>query len=795
MALLFVVAAQFSQLFAIPPGNVTPIWLPSGIIIAAIIIRGNHVWPGIFLGAFFGNVWAYFDFQQFSNVSASLFAGSLNGLGNAGGGLLTIYLLKRFMRVEDIFRRGKNVILFVFIGAVLPSFISALLGTSSLAISKILPWNNFITVFSTWFIGDTAGIILVTPLILTAKNWLSWKWLEKVKRIELVIFFTATILMVAVLIILSEATTHFSIPIISILSLVLWGAYRLPIHINHFLLLLLSSGIFGLTLSGGGPFAHTELNSALMEMQYFLLAFITAILTIEANEIDRLDTKAELETSEKYNRVLIDEFPIGLALCDMEGILVDINQPFADILGRSIEESKSLTYWEITPESYAKEEEVQLNSLSTLGHYGPYEKDYIHKDSHLVPVRLQGKIINLNGVDYIWSSVENITAEKEFKESLNAAREEAERASMAKSEFLSTMSHELRTPLNAIIGFCQILENSKEQLDEKLQVAVAEIERGGDHLLHLVNEVLDLSQIESGTLAMNYENIVFQEVIEECVQFVKPLLELKKLKLIAPNDCTHVIHTDPLRLKQIIINFLSNAIKYNKENGEIKLHCQPMSDMLRITVQDTGIGMDESQLDKLFQSFERVGAEHMGIEGAGVGLALSKRMAELMKCEIGVSSELGKGSSFWIEVKQTSMPRKEPQTEAIPVEMAFNGKRKRILYVDDNVTNLVLLERLFEKYSNHFEFVTTVSALKALEIAEENFDLILLDIKMPEMDGYEVLRRLREEEKTKKIKVFAVSANAMEEDINEALNSGFEGYITKPFRFKSMLEKLYKSLV
>ena len=377
----------------------------------------------------------------------------------------------------------------------------------------------------------------------------------------------------------------------------------------------------------------------------------------------------ELKESEAFKSVLFESSPIGLALCDMQGALLDINMAYANIIGRSVEETKKLSYWEITPEDYAKDEQQQLINLENKGSYGPYEKEYIHADGHRVPVRLLGQIVERNGKRFIWSSVEDIT-QKKLAENLlrntnielekkvqqrtieyRLAKEEAESANDAKSDFLSAMSHELRTPMNAILGFGQLLDFD-ETLDDEQRENVQEIINAGNHLLELINEVLDLAQIEAGKLTCSPKDCNLNKMLNECLTFIKTLASQRDIHLINNIDPTanYSLHVDNMRFKQVMLNLLSNAVKYNKDKGTVTLDCNVIdSNYLRITVSDTGSGMTKQEQQRLFKPFERLG-EYKGIEGTGIGLVITKNLIELMNGTIGVESKIGNGSLFWIQI-------------------------------------------------------------------------------------------------------------------------------------------------
>lgn len=371
---------------------------------------------------------------------------------------------------------------------------------------------------------------------------------------------------------------------------------------------------------------------------------------------------------------------------------------------------------------------------------------------------------------------------------LRQSKDEAEKANAAKSKFLASMSHELRTPLNAVMGFGQILEMD-ESLDRDQHDSAAEIVKAGQHLLDMISELLDLTRIESGNFHVDIEPVDCERLVAMCLNLVQPLAEARHILLDQEDFSAVAVWADPLRLKQVIINLLSNAIKYNREGGFVRVRAERAAGaVVRILVQDSGDGIPPARLPEVFQPFNRLGAETGAIEGTGIGLAICKRIAEMMKGRIGVETEVGQGCTFWIELphaEHASMPVEAVSQGAAAAHAG--GNLKTILYVEDNATNLALVKSAVAAHTQ-WSLISATSAESGLGMAaEQHPDLILLDINLPGMDGFEALRQLRSHAATRDIPVIAVTANAMPEQVERGRAAGFADYLIKPLNIANFL--------
>ena len=392
----------------------------------------------------------------------------------------------------------------------------------------------------------------------------------------------------------------------------------------------------------------------------------------------------------------------------------------------------------------------------------------------------------------------DITAAKQDAEALEFAKREAEAANHAKSEFLSRMSHELRTPLNSILGFAQLLQLA--QLTDQNRDNVEQILKGGYHLLDLINEILDLARIEAGRLSLSPEPVHLREALKDALDLVRPLAAERNINLNPeiPICCDHHVRADRQRLKQVLLNLLSNAIKYNREGGSVLLSCETTPEnRLRIEVADSGSGISPEGLKRIFTPFERLNADETEVGGTGLGLALARRLIEAMGGTISVESAVGLGSKFSIDLELLDDPSKRLDEHPAVAELArdaADSRRGTVLYIEDNLSNLRLIERIME-HCQGVRLITAMQGQLGLDLAQIHTpDWILLDIHLPDINGEEVLKRLRRNPRTRDIPVTILSADATRAQIHRMLSAGARDYLTKPVDVRQLLQLLEQTL-
>lgn len=372
---------------------------------------------------------------------------------------------------------------------------------------------------------------------------------------------------------------------------------------------------------------------------------------------------------------------------------------------------------------------------------------------------------------------------QKINKKLRLAKSAAEKSNQAKSVFLASMSHELRTPLNSILGYTQLMETKIDKDEHPHKEYLSRVLKSGEHLLRLIDEILDLAKIESDSIELSIEPIDVRSLVLEAIEFVRPMAVSHGIEIL-PEEAKEpiVINADRIRFNQMLLNLLTNAIKYNRPSGKVRIFCEPSGSRLRLNIADTGIGIEKNKIGLLFDPFNRLGAETSSIEGTGIGLTITKRLVEMMEGRIGVESEPGTGTTFFVEFALAPDPIKKQKITAqtsTSYDFDLTGEHT-ILYVEDNKINQALIEVILKEYSD-ITLLKADNGTQGIEMAVNHKpDLILMDIGLPDMNGFEAFERISKIKETKHIPVVGLSANAMPHDVKKAMDAGFTEYLTKP---------------
>lgn len=521
---------------------------------------------------------------------------------------------------------------------------------------------------------------------------------------------------------------------------------------------------------------------------------------------DELEVKIiKLNENESRLQTIMDSVIDGIITIDEGGIIESINPAAERIFGYKTEQLIGKNVTLIMPESFRVAHEdgrrraKETGELRIIGQY--LEVEGLKKDGLIFPLAIAINRMKLQDRYVFTGILRDITNQKQKELELVQAKDEAERANHAKSDFLSSMSHELRTPMNAILGFSQLLtSNTTHPMSATQKIQAREILNAGEHLMDLINGVLDLSEIESGSLSLSIENLNIADLVEDTLSLIAPLAEKKSIQIYNETKGRSDVWVlgDPVRLKQVLLNLFSNAIKYTDDEGKVTLSLsEPQKGMMSLTVTDTGIGIPVEKMGSMFKPFNRLGAEYTEVEGTGMGLCITKRLIIMMNGTIAVESTLGKGSAFSIQI-----PEGNNQDHLSPEKVSacqserekINATVHKVLYVEDNPANLRLVEQIFVARDD-IELLSAPEAKLGIEIARHHRPkLILMDINLPEINGFTALKYLKTFKETRAIPVIAVSANASQADIDKALGAGFEAYVTKPIKVDIFIQTIDRIL-
>ena len=682
--------------------------------------------------------------------------------------------------------------------ALVSTMISATVGVGSLwATSSILPHREVASSWVLWWSGDAVGILTITPLLL-----LLWSTRRQRRvgngRIAEAAFLAVTL----ALLVGAGLAIHVPGPLLAFPALV-WAAIRFHQPGADSVSLFISAVVVWATAHGYGPFVQASLADSLLLTQSFVAvvmatSLLVAALTVERERATQALRQATAEVEQRNRELERERAQLGEAQriarlgsweWDIATDSVSWSDELYQIYGLEpqsgvIDFRRFLT--RVHPDDRAR---VRTAVGQAVAGGAPFALEHrisrIDGQVRIVQARGMAVMGERDEAVRLVGTSQDVTDRKQAEEALEEAKLAAEQANQAKSEFLSRMSHELRTPLNAILGFSQLLE--LDELNEEQRESLRHILSAARHLLALVNEVLDIAAIEADRLSLSLEPVAVADVAAEAVSLIRPLADQHGIVVTDPTStwAEHVLG-DRRRLKQILLNLLSNAVKYNHRDGRVQLACKRVpGGRLCIEVADTGLGIAPGARERLFVPFERLGSEQTGLEGAGLGLPLSKRLAEVMGGTLQLASTGGHGSVFWLElprVDDPAQPERHQQQQPAPA-----GSGLTVLCIEDNPSNLQLVEQILSRRPG-VVVIPTMRPELGLDLASEHQpDLILLDLDLPGLPGEGVLSRLRADPRTAGIPVVVLGADAPPTLVARLLGTSARAFVSKPYDVKEIL--------
>ena len=513
-------------------------------------------------------------------------------------------------------------------------------------------------------------------------------------------------------------------------------------------------------------------------------------------------TQALMEQSQRLHTTIANAAD-GIIVIDQDGLIDTFNDAAQNMFGYQEHEclGKSITMLMAEPHASIHPEYIQTHMKTGRSNVigAGREVDARRKDGSVFPMYLAVSKIELKDRILFSGICRDLSQDKAAEHELLNAKALAERANHAKSEFLASMSHELRTPLNGIIGFSQLLSYiPDEPLSENQTSYAGMITDAGQHLLSLINDILDLSRIETEGFSLSIETIDPAAAIDNCLTLIVPVAEKHNVtfRQDAFEGPLPMVFADEMRFKQVLMNLFSNAAKYNVSGGAAVLKAEQRGEHIRFSVTDSGPGIEPKRVSELFEPFNRLGQEAGNIEGTGIGLTITQNLIERMKGDMGVDSTLGEGSTFWFElpISQNAARQHSEVANGFQPDLTAPDGDFRILYVEDNAHNRTLMAELLKPFTN-LQYTTAESGEDGITLATDTLpDLILMDIDLPGIDGFETLTLLKQNDRTRHIPVIGISANALPRDVRKGQKADFIDYLTKPLDVRRTQQVIFKTL-
>lgn len=787
---IYFAAAKLGYIYASTTLGVSPIWPAAGFALAATLLLGYRILPFVFAAALLTHL----------TVPLSVLCSVVIALGNALQAYVGAFLIQRFIGTINFLDRPAHILKFVFWGVLCSSFVSATIGLFILCAAGEVEWGRFAGLWNIWWLGDIFGILVITPFVMAwTRKPVKFKCRLAAEGVVIFLIFSAGM---AVIFsdwlperFLSYHLEHLALPVL------LLAAYRFGQKGATASILVLTIFSTWGTVNGHGPFFTGISIESIHLLQLSVVMCSLTVLILSAVRLQHSHSEVALRNSETLYQSTVENLPLHIFRKDVEGRFVFVNNILAKRLGVSQREIVGKTDFDFhskdAAEKYRNDDAKVLNAGTTLAfieEHNPKARASIDIEVVKAPVReASGKIVGILGA--FWDVTERLHAESLLKE----AKQAADLANRAKSEFIANMSHEIRTPLSAILGFVEMMEDpSQTELDRYR--SIGRIRRNVRNLTALIDDILDISKVEAGKLQIEKLSFGLLQELGDIYSLMRQQAEAKNLyfRFNFNGQIPSTVITDPTRLRQILINIVGNAIKFTKQGGvsvTVKANSIPKGTIDRVTllefiVSDTGCGISKAQSTTLFQPFVQADSSTTRkYGGTGLGLVLSRRLALALGGDVVlVDSVVGEGSTFKVSLGGGRLPGvvwEENLTEAHLIQQVpthFVPRRKQlsrmeVLLAEDGPDNQELISHFLGDSGASVEIAQ--NGVQAVRLAmDKRYDVILMDIQMPVLDGYEATRQLREKGYTGPI--VALSARAMIEEKQKCFQVGCDGFISKP---------------